>query len=198
MTHTRVPRRALFAMLVALGAIAVLFYTGLSGSPELLLGGCAVMLAVVVSAWAAVFAKRELQTVSPLWGTAFQFFVAAISLCLASRISERQQPSDWNRISLLALGFLAIFGSVIAFSVYYWLLQTMHAYQLSTTNLVIPIIAMAEGALLLQERVSLLMAASAALVLVSVGVVLRADENEEITELGLGDVRTDCGSGRVR
>lgn len=200
MSRTRVPRRAVLAMLIALGAIAVLFYSGLSGSPELLLGGGAVMLAVVISGWSAVFAKRELRGVSPIWGTAVQFIVAAVSLFIASWFFERQQPSDWNRTSLLALGFLTIFGSVIAFSLYYWLLETMHAYQLSTTNLVIPIIAMAEGAVLLRENVSLTMALSAALVLVSVGVVLRADEHEAMTELGLTSdaVRTDCASGRVR
>src|SRR5438270_1183967 len=58
MLRTRVPRRAVFAMLVAFGGICALFYTGLSASTEFLLGGAAVMLAVVMSAWASVFAKR--------------------------------------------------------------------------------------------------------------------------------------------
>jgi len=184
LTRTRVPRRAVFAMLIGLGGISALLSTGLSASADFLLGGGAVMLAVVVSAWSAVFAKRELSGVNPLWGTAVQFCVSAAALFVASLIFERGRSSDWNQTSILALGFLTIFGSVVAFSLYYWLLGTMQAYQLSTTNLVVPVIAMAEGALLLRERVPLLMVASALLVLVSVAIVLRADD-EQVTSLKL-------------
>ena len=82
--------------------------------------------------------------------------------------------------SVLALVFLTIFGSIVAFSVYYWLLGEMHAYQLSTINLVVPIIAMAEGALLLRERVPLLMMGAGALVLVAVATVLRAEDDQAV------------------
>ena len=80
MSNTRVPRRAVFAMLIALGGISALFYTELYASTDLLLGGGAVMLAVIVSAWSSVFAKRELENVSPVWGTAVQFCVSAVAL----------------------------------------------------------------------------------------------------------------------
>lgn len=178
LSKTRVPRRAVFAMLIALGGISALFYTELYASSDLLLGGGAVMLAVIVSGWSSVFAKRELAEVNPLWGTAVQFCVSAVALSIASGIFERDRPSDWNQSSILALAFLTIFGSVVAFSIYYWLLNSMHAYQLSTTNLVVPVVAMAEGALLLQEKVPLAMAGAAVVVLVSVAIVLRADDDE--------------------
>jgi drug/metabolite transporter (DMT)-like permease len=184
LTHAHVPRRAVFAMLIAMGGISALFYTNLYASADLLLGGAAIMLAVVVSSWSAVFAKRELASVNPLWGTAIQFCVSAAALFFASLAFERGRPSDWNQTSLLALGFLTVFGSVVAFSIYYWLLSNMRAYQLSTVNLVVPIVAMAEGALLLREAVPLVMVGSAVLVLVSVAMVLRA-EDEEVARLGL-------------
>lgn len=185
MTQARVPRRAVFAMLVAMGGIATLFYSQLSTSAYFLLGGAAVIGAVVSSSWASVFAKRELASVNPLLGTAIQFCVGAAVLFGASLALERNQPSDWHLKSVLALMFLTIFGSIIAFSVYYWLLGKMHAYQLSTINLVVPIIAMAEGALLLRERVPLLMIGAGALVLVAVATVLRA-EDDQAAVLNLG------------
>jgi drug/metabolite transporter (DMT)-like permease len=116
--------------------------------------------------------------------TTVQFAVSAAVLFLGSLLWERDRPSDWNRTSLLALLFLAVVGSAIAFSVYYWLLSQLQAYQVSTTNMVIPIVAIAEGALLLQERVPLLMIAASAVVLIAVGVVLRA-EDEPRAGLGL-------------
>ncbi|PYY04442.1 MAG: hypothetical protein DMG64_04860, partial [Acidobacteria bacterium] len=69
---------------------------------------------------------------------------------------------------------------VITFSLYYWLLRKMQAYQLSTINLVVPMVAMAEGALFLRESLPILMIAAASLVLVSVATVLRAEDEAEM------------------
>lgn len=181
MTRTRVPRRAVFAMLLGLGGMATLFYTKLALSRYLLLGGAAVIGAVISSSWASVFAKRDIGNVSPLLGTAVQFCVGAVVLCIASLVTEVGRPSDWNSTSILALVFLTTFGSVITFSVYYWLLEKMQAYQLSTINLVVPVVAMAEGALMLRERLPLSMVAACFLVLGSVATVLRAENEPELT-----------------
>lgn len=189
MTRTHVPRRAVFAMLLGLGAMATLFYTELPVSRYLLLGGGAVIGAVISSSWASVFAKHEIGNVSPLLGTAVQFCVGAVVLCIASLMAERGRPSDWNSTSIFALAFLTIFGSVITFSVYYWLLRRMHPYQLSTINLVVPIVAMAEGALLLRERLPVLMIVAAVLVLSSVATVLRAENESQLT------LRVDVDAG---
>jgi drug/metabolite transporter (DMT)-like permease len=181
MTRTRVPRRAVFAMLIGLGGMAALFYTELSFSTYLLLGGGAVIGAVISSSWASVFAKREIGDVNPVLGTAMQLSVGGVALSIASLTMERSRVSDWNSTSILALVFLTVFGSVIAFSVYYWLLGKMQAYQLSTINLVVPVVAMAEGALLLRERLPVLMIAACVLVIASVAVVLRAEDESQLT-----------------
>ena len=181
MSHARVPRRAVLAMLVAVGAMATLFYTELSISTNVLLGGAAVIAAVISSSWASVFAKRELGGINPLVGTGIQFLVSATVLLTASLALERGRPSDWNPTSVLALAFLTLFGSVVTFSIYYWLLRHMQAYQLSTLNLVVPVVAMAEGALLLRESLPLPMVAAAVLVLLSVATVLRADDEREVS-----------------
>ena len=181
MTRTRVPRRAVFAMLIGLGGMAALFYTELSFSAYLLLGGGAVIGAVISSSWASVFAKREIGDVNPVLGTAMQLCVGGVALSIASLTMERGRVSDWNSTSILALVFLTVFGSVIAFSVYYWLLGKMQAYQLSTINLVVPVVAMAEGALLLRERLPVLMIAACVLVIASVAVVLRAEDESPLT-----------------
>jgi drug/metabolite transporter (DMT)-like permease len=74
------------------------------------------------------------------------------------------------------MGFLVIFGSVIAFSVYYWLLRYLEPYQVSTISLVVPVIAIFEGAAFESEPIPLSIIAATALILLSVGFVLRAPE----------------------
>jgi drug/metabolite transporter (DMT)-like permease len=75
--------------------------------------------------------------------------------------------------------FLTLFGSAAAFVIYYWLLKTMHPYQLSTISLVTPVIAVLEGALLWGEQVPPVMLIAVAVVLSSIGVVLRAEKNAD-------------------
>src|SRR5689334_14432656 len=61
MTRKQVPRQAVFAMLLACGGLAYLFYDGLGSDRRALLGGAAVLFAVLISAWSLVYAKDRLQ-----------------------------------------------------------------------------------------------------------------------------------------
>jgi|SRR5579859_5341821 len=173
--HQHVPRRAVFAMLIGLGGIALLFWEGLSTAPRQLLGGFAVLVGVMFAAWGAVLAKRDAQHVDPVLSTGVQLFVGSLFLFGASGVLERGQPADWNRAAIIAILFLALLGSAVAFATYYWLLKTMPAYQLSATNFITPVLAMAIGAAFGQEKIPLAMIAAVVLVLGAVAVVLRAE-----------------------
>ena len=179
-----VPRTALAAMLVGMAGIGVLFNVQLLISRETVLGGIAVLIAVFCSSFSTVYVKKEGLGVNPIVSTGLQLGFGSIFLLLASDVAERGQPVEWNPRSLLALLFLAIFGSAIAFAVYYWLLRHIHAYQATTLNLVVPFVAIAEGALILGEMITPSMLLTAIVVLGSVGVVLRA-ESTDITQLKL-------------
>jgi drug/metabolite transporter (DMT)-like permease len=184
MTGQRVPRRAVYGMVWALGGIAVLFYTGLSLSSYMLLGGIAAIASVLTSSWSTIYAKRHLKDVNPLVGSAIQFAVAAALLCGASLLREHGAESAWTSKAIWALGFLALFGSVVTFSLYYWLLRSLLPYQLSTLNLIVPLIAIMEGALILREPVPPVMLVASLVVLAAVGSILCA-EDEQPQELGL-------------
>ena len=190
-TRQRVPRRAVYGMVWAVGGIAVIFYKGLSVSLYLLAGGVAVIAAVLTSAWSSIYAKRELKNVNPLVGTAVQFALAAVFLYITSLVQEREELSNWTASAILALAFLIVFGSVVAFSIYYWLLYTLLPYQLSTLNLIVPLIAMAEGALILREAIPPSMLIASLVVLGAVSSILRAEE-EKPQELGLRAPVKDC------
>jgi len=96
----------------------------------------------------------------------------------ASLAAERGRPSAWTPHALLALLFLAVVGSAVAFALYYWLLRHMQPYQISTISLVIPIIAIIEGAAILQEPISPIMLVASLVVLAAVAGVLRAQASQ--------------------
>ena len=183
MMHYTVPRRCVFSMLVGLGGLLVLLSTDLKFGTRAFWGGIAVLTSMFGSAWSAVYAKIRLRDVDPLVSTAFQLLIGALGLLWATWALESHRAASWTRSAVFALLFLAIFGSATAFAIYYWLLQRIQPYQISTINLVIPVVAVLEGAFIGHERIPLMMIVAMAVVLGSVGVVLRSEVDTKIQSL---------------
>lgn len=183
LTGQTVPRRALFSIVVGFGGMAALFFQGVPYSLVGRLSAIAVLVGVVSAAWATVFAKREASATNPLVSTGIQMAVAAVLTTAVSLTFERGQESHWTAASLSMLLLLAVFGSAVAFSLYYWLLRDIAAYQLGTIDLVVPLVAATEGALLLREHIPPLMIAAMVVVLGAVLVVIRSESPEQVISL---------------
>lgn len=182
MQHT-IPRQGVLAMLVGFGGLLALLYTDVQFGSRAFWGGIAVLASMLSSAWSAVYAKQRLQGVDPIIATAMQLLVGAVGLLWATWALEPHRHAAWTKSAILALLFLSAFGSATAFAIYYWLLQHLQPYQVSTINMVIPVVAVIEGALVFREPVSLMMIVAMVLVLASVGVVLRAEAETTPIEL---------------
>lgn len=96
--------------------------------------------------------------------------LGAMCLLLMSAMFERHLAVAWSPSNLLALGYLAVFGSVIAFSIYYRLIKVMDATVVSLTTLVIPIVALTLGWFALGESVTGLAVVGVITTLTGVGV----------------------------
>lgn len=178
MSGQRVPRRAVFSMVVGVGGIAVLFSSGLSVSWHTLAGGLAVLAAVIASAWSVHYAKHETLHLDPAVSTGLQLLVGAVLLFAVSLPAEAGMTSRWSVPAFVALIFLAVVGSAVAFALYYWLLRHVLPYQLSTISLIVPVIAILEGAFFLEERIPPMMLLAVFVVLGAVASVLRAEAAE--------------------
>jgi drug/metabolite transporter (DMT)-like permease len=77
--------------------------------------------------------------------------------------------------SLLAIGYLTVFGSILAFTAYVWVLQRAPISQISTYAYVNPVVAVALGALILGERITALTLVSGAIIVVAVALVIRSE-----------------------
>ncbi len=178
MSKHSVPRSAIFGMVVGAGGIAVLFGQGLTATRGTLLGGVAILLAVVSNSFSILFAKREISGMDPVVATSWQFLVGAVALLAGSLGMERGRASQWTPHAVIALLFLALAGSAVAFGLYYWLLRHVQPYQISTLSLVAPILAILVGAVILREPVPPLMLVASLVVLAAVAGVLRAQAGE--------------------
>jgi len=96
---------------------------------------------------------------------------AALLLAMSAAV-ERWSAVVWTRSNVLAMVYLAVVGSVIAFSAYYYLIKRMAATVVSLSTLIIPIVALALGRAFLGETVTPAAIAGIVTVLAGVGMAI--------------------------
>ncbi len=89
-------------------------------------------------------------------------------LLISSLIFESWTRIDFNLVSLGATAYLAIFGSAIGFTLYFWLVNRVSIVKMSYTTFLIPILASIWGWLLLGEELSPAAILGAVIIIVSV------------------------------
>jgi drug/metabolite transporter (DMT)-like permease len=95
--------------------------------------------------------------------------MGAVSLAL-----ERDREFIFDRTSVAALLYLAIFGSAVTFTLYYWLLSHISATRVSLIAYLVPLVAVGIGAGLMDEPLTLRTLAGTSLVIGGVALTVRA------------------------
>jgi drug/metabolite transporter (DMT)-like permease len=131
------------------------------------------LLSPFVSAVATVAVKRWGAGIHPLSLTAVPMLLTAAIVGALALVFERQATIVFDLRSVGALLYLAVLGSGVTFTTYYWMLAHVPATRLALIAYTIPIIAVIVGALLFQEPVRPLVVVGGALVLLGVAVVTR-------------------------
>ena len=110
-----------------------------------------------------------------LSGAAVQVLAGGTMLALmAAGAGEwsRVDLAQVSAVSLAALAYLIVFGSIVAQGCYLWLLGHVAPQKVTTYALVNPVVAMALGAAVLGERLNALAGLAVLLVLAGVALVL--------------------------
>ena len=138
-------------------------------------GSAAVLAGAACAAIAYAIVKQRAVHLPPSTMAATQTLCAA-PLAVAARTLEGS-PFDvqWSRPAVLALLYLSIASSVVAFWLNYWLLKRVTATTVLAMGLVQPLVAAALGALILGERFGSGAAVGGAAVLLSAAIILRRD-----------------------
>jgi drug/metabolite transporter (DMT)-like permease len=136
------------------------------------LGMLATISASLFAAINLVMMKKHGRHGDPFVLNFFGMGVGAACLLGMSAAMESWSAVVWSRSNVLALFYLSVFGSVIAFSAYYYLIKKMDATVVSLSTLIIPIVALVLGRAFLDERVTPLAIAGIATVLAGVAVAI--------------------------
>jgi drug/metabolite transporter (DMT)-like permease len=111
-------------------------------------------------------------------GTAIEMLIGGAVLLALSLLSGehwRALTEHASADSLVAVAYLALFGSILAFTAYVWLLQHAPISQVSTYAYVNPIVAVALGAFVLGEPITAITLAGGAIIVLAVAVVIRSE-----------------------
>lgn len=163
---------------IAIGLVGILLLN-LGGSLHGNLSG-ALLLIFAAASWSfgSVWSKH-LAMPSGLMGAACQMLVGGLVLLVFSQFQGEAWPQQISHKSLLALFFLIVFGSLVAYSAYQYLLKTVRPLVASSNTFVNPIVAFALGIWFAGEAVTSTEYAALAVILVGVYLVLTT-ENKEI------------------
>jgi drug/metabolite transporter (DMT)-like permease len=109
--------------------------------------------------WAigSLYSRHAPMPRSGLLATGMEMLAGGALLAIAATVTGEVGSIDlgaYSGSSLFAIGYLVVFGSLVAFSAYTWLLKSAPVSTVATYAYVNPVVAVALGALLLDETLT--------------------------------------------
>ena len=154
--------------------VAVVFSNQLAVSGRQALAGCiAMVLSAFFAAYSNVLVKRYGRGLNPAIIAAGQMFFGLIPLLLFG-VAVEGNPLQlrWTATAIVSLFYLALVGSVVAFLLYYWLMQNMDVTKTMLISLVTPVVAVILGMLALDEELGWRTLAGGAMIIAGIGFIV--------------------------
>jgi drug/metabolite transporter (DMT)-like permease len=167
----RLGGNAIVGLAVGFGGAALLAWPSGSGRVDAV---GALVLVASAAAWAAASLRARRSTLPgrPLTASAMQMLVAGVLLVVVSLAAgEPQGVRHVSATSVLALGYLVVFGSIIAFSAYAWLLRNARTSLVSTYAYVNPLVAVFLGWAIENEAITARTLLAGAIILAAVALI---------------------------
>jgi drug/metabolite transporter (DMT)-like permease len=154
------------------GVIVLNLGSSLSGSP---VGAVALLVAAACWAFGSVWSRGRDMPPGPM-NTAAQMLCASVALLLVGYVGGEHLPTHPTLHATLALAYLAVFGSIIAFSAYLYVLKHARPALATSYAYVNPPVAVLFGVLLAGEHVGPYDLVGMAIILVGVVAITLAKQ----------------------
>lgn len=169
-------RRAAAGILIGLAGVGMLTLGGGGEAGIDPLG--AVVLLIASAGWAAgsIYFHGERRPASPLYGAGMPLAMGGILVLIASAASgetARVRAEDFTAIAIGSLVYLIVFGSVIAFTAFTWLVETEGPSRAGSYAYINPFVAVLLGWALAGEQLTPRMLAAGAAIVLAVVLIVR-------------------------
>jgi drug/metabolite transporter (DMT)-like permease len=137
-----------------------------------LLGFVILILAALAFAVGSVLSRRFRFRVDTFVATAWQLGTASVVNFAVALVGGNFRTAVWSRGGVLAIVYLAVFGSVVGLTAYVYLLKHIPVTKVSTYAFVNPVIAVLIGIVTLHERLAPAEILGMVIILISVATVI--------------------------
>jgi drug/metabolite transporter (DMT)-like permease len=172
----RLPALVIVGLLVGFGGVA--FLIGSPGSGRINLFGAALALAAPLC-WAggSVFTRHVKLPIRPLVAASMEMLWAGLLFGIASLLTGELGRLPWQHVSttsIVALIYLIVFGSLVGFSAYVWLLRSAPLSLVSTYAYVNPVVAVILGAIFVGEAITARLVIAGGIIVLAVALIVVA------------------------
>ncbi|MEO6966480.1 MAG: EamA family transporter, partial [Acidobacteriaceae bacterium] len=126
--------------------------TGLRGEWQEFVAIAVLLTGTLTFAIGSILSRKSKLTLNLFVCTGWEMLAASFCDLFVATSLRQWGHAVWNRNSISVVAFLVIFGSLIGFSCYTWLLSHVAVSKIATYTYVNPIVAVLLGALILGER----------------------------------------------
>jgi drug/metabolite transporter (DMT)-like permease len=145
----------LLSVVLGFIGIVIIFSDGLNVDVENhILGLIAVLVSAFFQGSVAVVIKKWGGHLNPFSMNVTPLFIAGVSMIALAILFEDSSTWVFDQKAILSISYLAVFGTILAFTTYFWLLQRINAVILSLSSFITPIIAVILGWFFLDEKLS--------------------------------------------
>lgn len=167
---------AVLGLAVGLGGL-VLLVNPMGGGRMDPAGAAALVVASVSWAAGSLYARHAPLPNRPLVGTGMQMLAGGVLLALVGTVRGEFAELELAAVSvesILGLAYLIVFGSLVAFAAYVWLLRVTRTTLVSTYAYVNPVVAVFLGWAVLAEAITVRTLIAGAVIVVAVALIVSA------------------------
>src|SRR5881275_1957432 len=150
-----------------------------SGSNHSAIGMSILLLSSFIWSAGSLYSRTAKHAASPFLTAAQQMLCGGLLLLLAGIVTgevRRFHPGSVSILSLASFIYLVIFGAVVGYTAYIWLLRHCEPAKVATYAYVNPVVAVLLGAAFAGETVTMRVLIAAALIIGSVAIVITAQQ----------------------
>jgi len=152
----RLRKQGYFGLGLGFCALAALLWPslryGVDGHPMQMLAIGAILVGAFSWASGSVLSRRMNLPVDPLVAAGWEMFAAGATNVIFATLFRQWPNAVWNWRSVGCVGYLVLFGLLLGFSCYMWLIAHVPVAKVATYAYVNPMIAVVLGALILHEK----------------------------------------------
>jgi drug/metabolite transporter (DMT)-like permease len=163
--------KRIFGLIIGFLGVIVIFSDQIQiSSTNAIYGMIIISIAPIFSATGTLIAKKKSGAYHPVILNTFPILYCSFAFFLLSLIFENPGQAVFGTAAILSIIYLALFGTAIAFVLYFWMLSHQSAILMSMITFVTPPMALLWGWIILGEQITYFLIVG--LILILIGILL--------------------------